>query len=57
MKVAEIGPGARFDSALRAAEWWRLDARLCLGRRRRTRLDHAERMERIAERIVEAVER
>lgn len=52
MRLAEITPEARFDAALRAAEGWRLNARLHTGRRRNARLEHADRMERIAERIV-----
>lgn len=52
MKLAEITPEARFDNALATAEGWRLDARLYTGRRRKVRLEHAKRMERIAGQIV-----
>lgn len=52
MRLGAITPDARFDAALASAAGWRLDARLYVGARRQLRLDHARRMERIAEQIV-----
>jgi len=51
MRLREITAEQRFDAALAAAAGWRLDARLYVGARRQSRLDHARRMEAIAERI------
>lgn len=51
--VGSIDAGARFDQALATADGWRADATFYTGERRRIRLDHAARMERVAERIAE----
>jgi hypothetical protein len=48
----KIDAGTRFDSALANAEAWRRDALLYRGRRQQLRIDHAKRMEAIAERMV-----
>lgn len=52
MKVRDIKLETRFDMALATAAGWRRDAQLYTGRRRETRLNHARRMEAVAERMV-----
>jgi hypothetical protein len=47
-------PESRFDNALASARGWRQDALLYQGERRQIRIRHAERMEAIAERILNA---
>ncbi len=54
-KLDEMDSGVRFDNALRSAEGWKLDAARYLGARRELRLQHAKRMETIAEHILASV--
>jgi hypothetical protein len=53
-RVGSIDAGRRFDQALATAEGWRIDASRYTDERRKIRLDHAARMEGIAERMAAA---
>lgn len=54
-KLGEMDSGVWFDNALRSAEGWKLDATRYQGARRELRLQHAKRMEAIAEHILASV--